>query len=75
MYLDKEEQKVYNKAVKYADRLYKEAKTERDTKGYRECLGYDKRNKLQDKINELKLENYQACCDVLNYYERLCDSL
>ena len=44
-------------------------------KGYRECLGYDKRNKLQDKINELKLENYQACCDVLNYYERLCDSL
>ena len=32
MYLDKEEQKVYNKAVKYADRLYKEAKTERDTK-------------------------------------------
>lgn len=68
----REKKKLIKAGYAYAEKLYKMACEERDKKGYRENLGYDLRNMLQDKIAILKSESYQEYCAILEYFDRLC---
>ena len=62
------------KALKIADKLVDKAKQERDTKGYRENLGYDSIYKLEKLISKLDLD-YVENADVREYFNRQCDTI
>lgn len=61
-------------AKKIVDNIINKAKKERDTKGYRENLGYDQYPTLTDKISKLNL-SYQEECQIKNYFSEQCDSI
>lgn len=63
-----------NKAIRFVDKIIKIAKKERDTKGYRENLGYDQANKVRDEIYKLGLE-YNQEAEVMKYFYLMCDSI
>ena len=47
---------------------------ERDTTGYRENLGYDQQNKLQEYLNTLDL-TYPEFCLFMGEFYRACDAI
>jgi len=62
------------KAQDKANQLLNKARRERDRKGYRENLGYDKCQVLQDYCSEVGL-SYSETSHVLAYFEEGCDAL
>lgn len=71
-----EKEKIYKnnlkKAYKKADSLINRAIKERDTKGYRENLGYDSLNKLLDYVAPFHL-TYHDECALKDYHFTECD--
>ena len=55
-------------------KLIRKAEMERDTKGYRENLGYDSENKLDNFMVELNLD-YQQTCDIRTRFYVCCDAI
>ena len=66
--------KDLRKAYKIIDIAIRKAKKERDTKGYRENLGYDSWYKIEEKIGSLNL-SYQEKCKVKDYFYSECDNI
>lgn len=66
--------KDLRKAYKIIDIAIRKAKKERDTKGYRENLGYDSWYKIEEKIGSLNL-SYQEECKVKDYFYSECDNI
>ena len=62
------------KAINKANQLINKAIQERDTKGYRENLGYDLYGNLANYMNKLDL-NYPAQCEVNKYFNDRCDAI
>jgi hypothetical protein len=62
------------KGLDIIDKYISKAKKERDTKGYRENLGYDKYNEVKEKIEKLDL-SYSETADLMNYFTIQCDSI
>lgn len=54
--------------------IIREAERERDTKGYRENLGYDQWSKLQDYFSTLGL-TYSERTMLLQEFYRACDAI
>jgi hypothetical protein len=61
-------------ALKYARKLVEKARKERDTKGYRENLGYDQDNKLRNRINKMNL-SYGEQAAIMTEFYKLCDNI
>lgn len=57
-----------------SNRIIAESKRERDTRGYRENLGYDRRPELIACINLLVLP-YQDQCQILAEFDAACDNI
>ena len=66
--------KDLRKAYKIIDIAIRKAKKERDTKGYRENLGYDSWYKIEKKICSLNF-SYQEKCKVKDSFYLECDNL
>jgi hypothetical protein len=64
----------YKKALNFVDNLISKAEKERDTKGYRENLGYDSKNKLDKKLSTLDL-SYSEKCEIEVHFHSRCDSI
>jgi hypothetical protein len=64
----------YKKALNFVDNLISKAEKERDTKGYRENLGYDSKNKLDKKISTLDL-SYSEVCEIKDQFHSRCNSI
>ena len=62
------------KGMRYAASLIDKAKKERDTKGYRENLGYDSYNKLRSKLSNLDL-SYATQSRILTWFNTECDKI
>ena len=62
------------KAKKLVDKMYAKACKERDTKGYRENLGYDQQIKLRDSAVFQSL-HYVEQCDVIQYFSAMMDKV
>jgi len=60
------------KAIKIVDRAILKAKQEKNTKGYRENLGYDQYPKVQEQIDKLDL-SYSENSEAMNYFNSQCD--
>ena len=66
--------KDYIKALKKIDRLINRAKKERDSKGYRENLGYDSQGELENFMNTLKL-SYGEKAQLIKLFYEYCDEI
>lgn len=64
----------YKKALRFMHKLISKAEMERDTKGYRENLGYDSENKLDDFMGKLDLD-YQQSCEIRTRFYVCCDAI
>jgi len=62
------------KVIVFADKLVEKAKKEKDTRGYRENLGYDSENKLRN-YSLFQDLSYVEQCNVITYFYRLCDKI
>ena len=66
--------KATREAKNYAKELIKLAKKERDTKGYRENLGYDSDHKLEDFLNKFNF-TYQQRFAIMKQFYMDCRSI
>ena len=66
--------KGYTKALKKINALINKAKRERDSKGYRENLGYDNQGELEDYMSKLNL-SYQEEAELIKIFYRHCDEI
>ena len=66
--------KGYTKALKKINALINKAKRERDSKGYRENLGYDSQGELEDYMSKLNL-SYQEEAELIKTFYRHCDEI
>lgn len=64
----------YQKALLKIKSVIKEAKDERDTKGYRENLGYDQRPFILGWLDASDL-TYAERSKLLAQFDRLCDAI
>lgn len=64
----------YQKAIREAEKMIKKETNWKNKHGYRENLGYDKWNKLQDIIAPLNL-HYTEKCDVKQFFFEECDKI
>lgn len=58
----------------FATRLVKKAEKERDTKGYRENLGYDQARKLDAYLGKLDL-TYSEEAQITKVFFKQCDNI
>jgi len=65
------------KGCKLAEKFHNKVVRERDTKGYRENLGYDLIQKFKEDLDKIidQSEHYNDYCICVNYYTNLCDKL
>jgi len=65
------------KGCKLAEKYHNKAVKERDTKGYRENLGYDLMPKFKSDLDKIidQSEHYNDYSICVNYYNSLCDKL
>lgn len=63
-----------NKAKTIVDKAIAKAKKERDTKGYRENLGYEQYNKVKERVQKLGL-SYNEVEETMSYFEKQCDTI
>ena len=68
------ENKNYTKALKKINTLINKAKRERDSKGYRENLGYDSQRELEDYMSGLNL-SYQEEAELIKIFYQHCDEI
>jgi len=68
------ENRNYTKALKKINTLINKAKRERDSKGYRENLGYDSQGKLEDYMSRLDL-SYQEEAELMKTFYLRCDEI
>jgi len=68
------ENKDYTKALKKINALINKAKRERDSKGYRENLGYDSQGELEDYMDGLNL-SYQEKAELIKIFYQHCDEI
>jgi len=68
------ENKNYTKALKKINTLINKAKRERDSKGYRENLGYDSHLELEDYMSELNLP-WQERTELKKIFYKQCDEI
>jgi len=68
------ESKDYAKALKKINILINKAKRERDSKGYRENLGYNSHLKLEDYMSALSL-SYQEETELKKIFYKQCDEI
>jgi len=64
-----------NKADRKAMTLIRQAKAERDAKGYRENLGYDAQNKLEAFMDTLPALQYRDRAEIIAHFYRACESI
>lgn len=62
------------KAKRFIDSTIRKAKQERDRKGYRENLGYDQYNRVDDYLKSLDL-SYSEQAALLQTFNRQCDDI
>lgn len=68
------ENKNYTKVLKKINTLINKAKRERDSKGYRENLGYDSQRELEDYMSGLNL-SYQEETELMKTFYQHCDEI
>ena len=68
-------QKQYNKAMRKVDSLVTKAIEERLQKGYRENLGYDSQNELENYINFLDSLTYSDKTEIVQAFYSACDKI
>ena len=68
------ENKDYTKALKKINTLINKAKRERDSKGYRENLGYDSQPELEDYMSKLNL-SYQDEAKLIEMFYQYCSEI
>ena len=64
----------FQRGINKVNILIENAKKERDSKGYRENLGYDSEGKLRDYMETLGLA-YQDEYRVVNYFYSECEKI
>ena len=65
----------YEKGIKKMNSLILNAKKERDTKGYRENLGYDSENKLRNYLETLEQLVYSEVRDIIQSFYKNCEGI
>lgn len=68
------ENKDYAKALKKITTLINKARSEKESKGYRENLGYDSHRKLEDYMSGLDL-SYQEETELMKIFYKQCDEI
>jgi len=68
------ENKNYTKVLKKINTLINKAKRERDSKGYRENLGYDSQRELEDYMSGLNL-SYQEEAELIKIFYQHYDEI